>query len=156
MDPHSNPRRALKSAQKQEDRRPCRNERDRARCAPETAEQRNKRLRKRRERDCARRAAQTASERQATSQHRSTRECERMTAEIPEERERRLQEKSTREQQQHWNEPVPKCVTRGILYHIETVKFCIVNLFWYNMTATCKFGANYFYTTGVCYIQLFV
>ena len=62
MDAHSNPRRALKSAQEQEDRRRRRNERDRARRAAETAEQRSERLRKRRERDCARRAAQTASE----------------------------------------------------------------------------------------------
>ena len=70
MDAHSNPRRALKSAQEQEDRRRRRNERDRARRAAETAEQRSERLRKRRERDHARRAAQTASESQATSQQR--------------------------------------------------------------------------------------
>ena len=37
MDAHSNPRKALKSAQEQEDQRQCRNERDRARCAAETA-----------------------------------------------------------------------------------------------------------------------
>ena len=42
MDAYSNPRRALKLAQEQEDRRRCRNERDRARCAAETAEQRVK------------------------------------------------------------------------------------------------------------------
>ena len=67
MDAHSNPRRALKSAQEQEDRRWHRKERDRVRRAAETAEQRSKRLRKWRERDRARCAAQTASERQATS-----------------------------------------------------------------------------------------
>ena len=39
---HSNPRRALKLAQEQEDRRRRRNERDRARRAAETAEQRPK------------------------------------------------------------------------------------------------------------------
>ena len=72
MDAHSNPRRALRSAQEQEDWRWHRNERDRARRAAETVEQRSERLRKQRERDCARHAAQTASERQATSQQRST------------------------------------------------------------------------------------
>ena len=94
MDAHSNPRRALKSAQEQ-DWRWRRNERDRARCAAETAEQRSERLRKWKERDRARCAAQTASERQATSQQRSTRESERMAAETPEERERRSQRMST-------------------------------------------------------------
>ena len=84
MDAHSNPRRALKSAQEQEDRRRRRNKRDRARRAAETVEQMSERLRKRRERDCARRAAQTASERQATSQQRSPRERERMAAGNPE------------------------------------------------------------------------
>ena len=58
MDTQSNPRRALKSAQEQKDRRHRRNERDRAWRATETAEQRSKRLTKRRERDRARRAAQ--------------------------------------------------------------------------------------------------
>ena len=72
------PRRTLKSAQEQEDRRRRRNERDRARRAAETVEQRSERLRKRRERDRARRAAQTGSERQATSQQKSTRKRERM------------------------------------------------------------------------------
>ena len=84
MDAHSNPRRALKSAQEQEDRRWRRNERDRARRAAETAEQRSERLRKRRERDRARRATPTAGERQATSQQKSTRERERMAAETTE------------------------------------------------------------------------
>ena len=73
MDTQSNPRRALKSAQEQEDRRQHRNERDRARRAAETAEQRSERLRKQRERDCARCAAQTASERQVASQQKSSR-----------------------------------------------------------------------------------
>ena len=95
MDTQINPRRALKSAQVQEDRRRRRNERDRARHVAETAEQRSERLRKRRERDHARHAAQTASERQATSQRQSTRECERTAAETPEERETRLQRMST-------------------------------------------------------------
>ena len=58
METHSNPRRALKSAQEQEDRRWYRNERDRAWRAAETAEQRSERLTKRRERDRARCAAQ--------------------------------------------------------------------------------------------------
>ena len=97
MGAHSNPRRGLKSAQEQEDRRRCRNERDRARRAADTAEQRSERLRKRRERNRARRAAQTASERQATSRQRSTCERERMAAESPEERER-LQRMSTNQQ----------------------------------------------------------
>ena len=88
MDAHRNPRRALKLAQQQEDRRWHRNERDRAQRAAEIAEKRSEKLRKRRERDRARHAAQTASERQATSQQRSTLERERMAAEIPEERER--------------------------------------------------------------------
>ena len=66
MDTQSNPRRALKSAQEQEDRRQRRNERDRARRAAEIAEQRGERLRKWRERDRARCAAQTASEKQVT------------------------------------------------------------------------------------------
>ena len=86
MDAHRNPRRALKPAQEQEDRRRCRNERDRAQHPAEIAKKRSERLRKRRERDHARHAAQTASERQATSQQRSTLERERMAAEIPEER----------------------------------------------------------------------
>ena len=80
MDAHSNPRKALKLAQGQEDRRRRRNERDNARHAAETAEQRSERLRKQRERDRARHVAQTASERQATSQQRSPCECERMAA----------------------------------------------------------------------------
>ena len=63
-----NHRRALKSAQEQEDRQRRRNKRDRARHAVETAEQRNERLKKRQERDHARHAAQTVSERQATLQ----------------------------------------------------------------------------------------
>ena len=58
METHSSPRRALKSAQEQEDRRRPRNERDRARHAAKTAEQRSERLTKRRERDRARHAAQ--------------------------------------------------------------------------------------------------
>ena len=62
----SNPRRALKLVQEQEDRRRRRNKRDRTRHAAETAEQRNERLKKRREKDHARHAAQTVSERQAT------------------------------------------------------------------------------------------
>ena len=64
MNTHSNPRRALKSAQERrsKDRRRRRNERDRARRAAETAEQRSERLRKRWERDRTRRAAQTARE----------------------------------------------------------------------------------------------
>ena len=66
MDVHSNPRRALKSVQEQEDWRRRRNERDRTRRAAETAEQRSERLRKRRERKHARCTAQTASERQVT------------------------------------------------------------------------------------------
>ena len=72
MDTQSNPRRALKSAQEQ-DRRRCRNERDRAQHAAETAEQRSERLRKWRERDRARHIAQTASERQVASQQKSSR-----------------------------------------------------------------------------------
>ena len=96
---HSNPRIALKSAQEQEDRRWCRNERDRAWRAAETVEQRSERLRKWRERDHARHAAQTASERQATSQQRSTREHERMAAETSEEKETRSRQKSTRERE---------------------------------------------------------
>ena len=86
IDTHRNPRRALKSAQEQEDRWRRRNERDRARHAAETVEQRSERLRKQRERDCARRAAQTPSERQAASQQRSTRERERMAVETSEEK----------------------------------------------------------------------
>ena len=80
MDAHSNPRKALKLAQEQEDRRRRRNERDSARRAAETAEQRSERLRKQRERYRARRVAQTASERQATSQQRSPRKHERLMA----------------------------------------------------------------------------
>ena len=68
MDTHSNPRRALKSVQEQEDWRWRRNEGGRARRAAETVEQRSKRLRKRRQRDHARRTAQTANKGQATSQ----------------------------------------------------------------------------------------
>ena len=83
MGTQSNPRRALKSAQEQDDRRRRRNERDRGRCAAETAEQRSERLRKRKERDRARRAAQSVSKRQAASQQKSTRERERMAAETP-------------------------------------------------------------------------
>ena len=79
MDTHSNPRRAVKSAKEQEDRR----------CGAETKEtvldvlqrQRSEELRKRKEKDRARHAAQSASERQATSQQRSPRERERMAAE---------------------------------------------------------------------------
>ena len=80
MDAHSNPRKALKLAQEQEDRRRRRNERDSARRAAETAEQRSERLRKQRERYRARHVAQTASERQATSQQRSPRKHERLMA----------------------------------------------------------------------------
>ena len=80
----SNVRRALKSAQEQEDRRRRRIKIDRARRAAETAEQRSERLKKRRERDHARHAAQTVSERQATSQLKSIGE---RGAETPEERE---------------------------------------------------------------------
>ena len=71
MDTHSNPRRALKSVQEQEDWRWRRNEGGRARRAAETVEQKSKRLRKRRQRDRARRTAQTASKGQATSQRKS-------------------------------------------------------------------------------------
>ena len=85
MDAHSNPKRALKSAQEQEDRQRCRNERGRSTCCRDS-EQRGERLRKRRERDRARRAAQTASERQAASHQISTSEHERMAAETPEEK----------------------------------------------------------------------
>ena len=53
MDAHSNPRRALKSAQEQENHRRRRNERDRAWRAAETVEQRSERLRKQMERDRA-------------------------------------------------------------------------------------------------------
>ena len=59
----SNPRRALKSAQEQEDRQQGRNK-----GAAETAEQRGERLKKRQERD----HAQIVSERQATSQWKNT------------------------------------------------------------------------------------
>ena len=52
----SDPRRALKSAQEQEDWRRRRNKRDRARRAAETAEQRSERLKKRRVADHARHA----------------------------------------------------------------------------------------------------
>ena len=45
MDSQSNPRRALKSVQEQEDRRRHRNKRDRAQHAAETVEQRSERLR---------------------------------------------------------------------------------------------------------------
>ena len=45
-----------------------------------------------------------------TSQQRSTHERKRMAAETPEEREQRLQ-------------PLLKCITRRILYHIETVNY---------------------------------
>ena len=83
----SNPKRALKSAQEQEDWQRRRNKRDRARRAAETAEQRSERLQKRRERDHARHAAQTVSERQATSQWKIT--GEHRAAETPEERETR-------------------------------------------------------------------
>ena len=84
----TNPGRALKSAQEQEDRRWRRNKRDRAQRAAETAEQRSKRLKKRRERDHARHAAQTVSERQATSWWKSTGEH---GAETPKERETRME-----------------------------------------------------------------
>ena len=77
MDTQSNPRRALKSAQEQEDQRRQRNETDRAQRAAVAVEQRSEWLRKRKERDRARHAAQTASERQATSQLKSICECER-------------------------------------------------------------------------------
>ena len=66
----SNPRRALKLAQEQEDWRRRRNKRDRAWRAAETAEQRNERG-GRRIRPC-RHAAQTVSEREATSHWKST------------------------------------------------------------------------------------
>ena len=79
MDTHSNPRRAVKSAQEQEDRR--RGAETKETVLDELQRQRNERLRKRREKDRARRAAQTASERQATSQQKSLRERERMAAE---------------------------------------------------------------------------
>jgi len=63
MDVHSNPRRALKSAQEQEEQRWHRNERDRAGHAAETVEQRTERkILNGEERDGARRTAQTASE----------------------------------------------------------------------------------------------
>ena len=83
----SNPKRALKSVQEQEDRRRWRNKKDRARHAAETAEQRSKRLKKRRERDHARHTAQTVSERQATLQWKNTGELR--AAETPEERKTR-------------------------------------------------------------------
>ena len=86
MDTCSNPRRALKSAQEQEDMWWHRNKRGRVRSAAETVEQRSEGLRKWRERDRARRTAQTASERQATSQQRSIHERERMAAESLEEK----------------------------------------------------------------------
>ena len=97
MDPHSNPRRGLKSAQEQEGRWHRKNERGRAWRAAETAEQRSKRLRKRRERNRARPAAQTAGERQATSEQRG-----------PEERERRLQRMSTNQQERLAVETPPR------------------------------------------------
>ena len=79
----SNPKRARKSAQEQEDQRRRRNKRDRARHAAETAQQRSKRLKKWQERDHARHTAQTVSERQATSQWKNT--GERRAGETPEE-----------------------------------------------------------------------
>ena len=82
MGTQSNSRRALKSAQEQEDRRQRRNERDRARRAAETEKKMSERLRKRRERGRARRTAQTASETQATSQQKSTLEHKSTAAEI--------------------------------------------------------------------------
>ena len=53
--------------------------------------------------------------------------------------------------QQHWNKPVPKCITRSILYHVETVNYhsilCkiiqhVVKPFWYNMQVQYKLLHN--------------
>ena len=115
-------------------------------------------MRKRRERDRARRTSQTAGERQVTSQERSTRERERMAAETPEEREGRLQWMSTNqherlaaetpEERERRLQPLLKCITRRILYHIETVNYhsilCKIILVQHvNYSGrTCKFSAN--------------
>ena len=131
---HSNHRRALKSAQEQEDWWRCRNERDRARHAAETAEQmqRSERLRKRRERDCARCTAQTANERQVTSQQGSTHECERMAAKTTEEKDQRLQRMNT--STKGWQlKPLKR----------ENTQFCVnysgtCRLFCYNMKVWCN------------------
>ena len=82
----SNPSRALKAAQEQEDRQRRRNRRDRAQCAAETAEQRGDRLKKGRERDDSCQAHYSVCERQATLQWKSTSKC---GTETPEERETR-------------------------------------------------------------------
>ena len=114
-------------------------------------------------RERERMAAETPEEREGRLQRMSTNPHERLACETPEKREGRLQRMSTNQrkrlaaetpEERERLQPLPRCITRRILYHIETVNYrsilCKIFLVQHVTYSgrTCKFSAK-LYTTGV-------
>ena len=134
-----------------------RRERDLARRAAQTAGERQATSQQRSTRERERMAGKTPEEREGRLQRMSTNQHERLAGETPEEREGRLQRMSTNQherlaaetpEERERLQPLPKCITRRILYHIETVNYhsilCKIILVQHVTYPgrTCKFSAT--------------
>ena len=106
--------------------------RERERMASETPEEREGRLQRMSTNRHERLAGETPEKREGRLQRMSTNRHERLAGETPEKREGRLQRMSTNQhkrlaaetpEERERLQPLPRCITRRILYHIETVNY---------------------------------